>query len=319
MIGGSLGGNLGLRLGRRRDINANSWLGSGIVSWSPASVWNPFIRNEILRRGPDHCRDNWDLPENALSRANYFTEVFDTNINSVFVRATQPDFWYSKDWEPCKQQHIKEARIARRETYSADFRKWHWRLAGEQLIYSHVDRVDHFDNQSPYRFEANTVRQLLIAGADDNNPTHVTIFDNTQKLAQWMVHTPGKSLFLLHTGHSMHVERPAFLAGEIVKFLDISVGNPKMSFQITCVSKSQGKIVKVGGINRTKNIPFQMTQSECISSIGRGNEFFVVGSDGSQAAVHVVIGQAPKGGSFSYIETDRDDSRADNLRSLPMC
>lgn len=34
-----------------------------------------------------------------------------------------------------------------------------------------------------------------------------------------MKNMPGESLFLLHTGHSMHVERPAFVAEEIVKFL----------------------------------------------------------------------------------------------------
>jgi pimeloyl-ACP methyl ester carboxylesterase len=218
VIGGSLGGNLGLRLGRRPDLAANSWLGAGIVSWSPASVWEPFVQNEILRKGPDLSRSLWDLPETSLSRADYFATVFDRFIDDVWVRTKQPQYWYSNDWTPCKQLVIEGARIARRETYSANFRQWHWRLGAEQLIYSHVDRVNHFDENTPRRYEQNTVRQLLAAGADDNHQG-IRIFNNTRTLSNLMVNTPGESLFLLRTGHSMHIERPAFLAGEIVKFL----------------------------------------------------------------------------------------------------
>ena len=78
--------------------------------------------------------------------------------------------------------------------------------------------MNHFDNNTPWRYERNTVRQLLAAGADDNFQGS-NIFDATRTLSNLMVNTPGESLFLLHTGHSMHVERPRFLAGEIVKFL----------------------------------------------------------------------------------------------------
>jgi len=218
VIGGSLGGNLGLRLGRRPDLAANPWLNAGIVSWSPASVWDPMIRDEVKRKGPDRCRDHWDLPEVPYSRVDYFAEVFDRFIDPVVVRTKQPQYWYSKDWTPCKQLSIQGARIARRETYCSNFRQWHWRLAGEQLIYSHVDRVDHFDENTPWRYALNTVRQLLVAGADDNYQGS-NIFDATRTLASLMKNTPGESLFLLHTGHSMHVERPAFVAEEIVKFL----------------------------------------------------------------------------------------------------
>ncbi|MFZ1287056.1 MAG: alpha/beta fold hydrolase [Candidatus Phosphoribacter sp.] len=218
VIGGSLGGNLGLRLGRRPDLAANPWLNAGIVSWSPASVWKPMIRNEVLRHGPDRCRDHWDLPELPTSRVDYFAEVFDRFIDPTFVRTKQPQYWYSKDWTPCKQLSIEGARIARREIYSANYRQWHWRLAGEQLIYSHIDRTDHFDDQTPERYKLNTVRQLLMAGADDNYDG-IEIYDRTRELAKLMVNTPGESLFLLHTGHSMHVERPVFVAEEIVKFL----------------------------------------------------------------------------------------------------
>jgi len=41
VIGGSLGGSMGLRLGRL----SWAWLANGIVSWSPASVWDPYVQN----------------------------------------------------------------------------------------------------------------------------------------------------------------------------------------------------------------------------------------------------------------------------------
>ena len=318
VIGGSLGGNLGLRLGRS-DITARPWLGGGIVSWSPASVWDPMIRDEIKRKGPDRCRDFCAQPETPGSRADYFAEVFDRYIDPTFVRATQPEFWYRQSWIPCKQLHIQFARVARREIYSPFFRQWHWRLAGEQLVYSHVDRVNHFDRTSPWRWELNTVRQLLAAGAGDNFQGS-NIFNATQTLAGLMANTPGESLFLQDTGHSMHIERPAFLAGEIARFLDPTVATQQMSFQITCVHQDHGKIASVGGTNRTKNIPFQMTVAECINALVAGNGFFVIGSDGVQAAVHVVTRHAPKGPhTFTFIETVRDSSKPDNLLSLPEC
>ena len=129
-----------------------------------------------------------------------------------------------------------------------------------------------------------------------------------------MVHTPGESLFLRNTGHSMHIERPAFLAGQIARFLDATAAGQLMSFQITCIHKQQGKIASVGGMNRTTNTPFQMTVTECITSIGAGNGFFVVGSDGRHAAVRIVTGS-----SSTFIETVRDSSQPDNLLSLPEC
>ena len=250
VIGGSLGGNLGLRLGRRQ-MGANSWLGAGIVSWSPASVWLPMIRNEILRQGPDRCKGLWNLPETIDSRADYFATVFDRFIDDGFARTKQPEFWYSKNWVPCKQLHIEAARIARRETYCSNFRQWHWRLGGEQLIYSHVDQEDHTDKNSPQRYEKNTVRQLLIAGADDNFQGS-RIFRQTQTLSDDMVNTPGESLFLLNTGHSIHVERPKFLAGKIVNFLFKAIG--RLAF-----CDDQNKVINIWNpLGLVQNTPRQL-------------------------------------------------------------
>lgn len=234
VIGGSLGGNMGLQLGRR-DLTVYPWLASGIVSWDPASVWTAMVHDEAKRHAPEHCRDKWDENENeAFSRVNYFAEVFDNKIFEPNGKRTtnpflmvgellpaQPTMWYRNEpeWQPCKNNHIKATHTERYEIYNQWFRRWHWRVAGEQLIYSHVDHVNHEDSHSPYRYELNRVRQLLAAGAKDKYPPAANIYDDTRMLAQKMVDTPGRSLFLLNTGHSLHAERPRYLAGQIVNFL----------------------------------------------------------------------------------------------------
>jgi pimeloyl-ACP methyl ester carboxylesterase len=215
VIGGSLGGNLGLRLGRRNLVR-DPWLKAGIVSWSPASVWDPMVQDELKRKAPEHCRDQWNVEEGPGTRWDYFNEVYD--LKRFIWPHTQPEAWYRAGWEPCKTHHIQESRVARQEIYDANYRKWHWRLAGEQLIYSHVDRVNHFNKSTPFRYELNKVRQLLIAGAADDWQW-VNIYSASRTLAALMVHTPGTSLFLSQTGHSIHFERPRFLAREIATFL----------------------------------------------------------------------------------------------------
>jgi pimeloyl-ACP methyl ester carboxylesterase len=118
--------------------------------------------------------------------------------------------------------------LARREIYNPSFRRWHWRLAVEQLVYSHFDRYMRGNPSSPIRYEDNSVRQLLVAGARDDFEFS-NIFPSTQDLAEAMVNTPGRSLFLAETGHSIHVERPRYFAGEIVRFLD-EAPRPDLSF-----------------------------------------------------------------------------------------
>jgi hypothetical protein len=101
--------------------------------------------------------------------------------------------------------------------------------------------------------------------------------------------------------------------------------NLPLSMQITCIHKNPRDdpahpIRTVGGINLTQNIPFRMSQVQCIQSIDRGNQFFVVGADGSRAAVKVFIHFPPWGlQGIRYIATVADNSRADNLLALPEC
>jgi pimeloyl-ACP methyl ester carboxylesterase len=190
-------------------------------------VGPPMVNNEVLRQGPDGSMAKAKEDETHDSRRRYFSRVYDESVAagtpaSILVPQAQPYFWYRDDWEPCKRNHIAASRSVRQEIYNADFRRWHWRVAAEQVIYSHIDRLDHHhdnnpQNTNPYRYELNMVRQLLVAGQKDDDPG-LHIYTSMRDLAAKM-NTPGTSLFLLNTGHSIHFERPKFLAGKIVDFL----------------------------------------------------------------------------------------------------
>jgi len=98
-----------------------------------------------------------------------------------------------------------------------------------------------------------------------------------------------------------------------------------LEMQITCIHKTPRNdpyhpIRQVGGINRTQNIPFRMSQADCIRSIDRGNHFFVTAPNGTQADVRVHIHFPPWSlQGTRYISTNPDNTRADNLLSLAEC
>jgi hypothetical protein len=96
-----------------------------------------------------------------------------------------------------------------------------------------------------------------------------------------------------------------------------------LEMQITAIHKNPRfdpyhPIQQVAGINRTQNIPFRISQLDCIRSIDRGNHFFVIGRDGSRADVRTHIHFPPWSlHGTRYIATDPDNTRADNLLYLP--
>jgi len=188
----------------------------------------PQVNNFFKSVGPGYAMERANDPETERSRADYFFDAFDYTMPVVLGKP--PELWYSDDWGVCKDFHIAGSLTARQEIYNSSFPRWHWRLAAEQLVYSHFDRYVRGDRTSHIRYEDNTVRQLLVAGAHDDFQ-FANIFPATQFLADAMVNTPGRSLFLAKTGHSIHIERPRYFAGEIVKFLAESPApTPDLSF-----------------------------------------------------------------------------------------
>ena len=215
--------------------------------------------------------------------------------------------------------HVKQSALGRFEIYNANYRQWHWRVAGEQLIYSHVDNEVHGDTGTAIRYELNTVRMLLVAGSEDNYiGTH--IYKNTALMGRAMGGTKGRLLLIVHTGHSIHFERPRYFAKQIVKFLTAR------SMQITCVKQEDGRVVSVRGINTADNSGFRMSEEDCIQAIRRGDEFFVVDANGNRARVIIATKISmpyfgdPGGQNLGYhLKTVADASVANNLDSLPDC
>ena len=213
VIGGSLGGNMGLRLGRRSE----PWLRS-ITAWSPASVWasfadgHDFFKSESVRISRDHAKE----PETHDSRRNYFHDAFDAShdIGPFEILPPQADMWWRDDWQPCKTIHKLESRMDRWEVYNWMFRQWHWRTGNEQLLYSHLS--PEVGATAP-RYLSNHKPTLLGSG-DQDDYKFSNIYTATRDLAGRMVNTPGRTLFLLDTGHSIHNERPHLLAQQISDF-----------------------------------------------------------------------------------------------------
>lgn len=206
--GGSLGGNLVLRLAERRP----PWI-ERFAAWSPASVWSALTGDLIKGLGLRRTRLNMCAGESPASRRAYFQEVFATPI--CLTGRTQPDMWY-RDGFLCRARHINRVLWDRRELYGAEYRRWHWRLAYEQLLFSHVTPIE---GVAPWERIRGPV--LLLAGARDNfRWTH--IYERTRDLA-WRLATRGvhgACLLLRNTGHSIHDERPRLLAGAIDRFIE---------------------------------------------------------------------------------------------------
>jgi pimeloyl-ACP methyl ester carboxylesterase len=272
VIGGSLGGNMGLRLGRK-DPATYPWL-QNIVSWSPASCWeswlraNPYLDNRLSPLDPpDHPSQ---LTEGFGKRASVWgsrkamaePEKFDS-LHRLFHakdwghsngRAEQAKHWYSESW-PCRDAAITSGHRFIYEIYNERFRRWHWRVAHEQVIFSHWDsdmpvipiedkfptpyNIDPAADPDPRKNPALTpdsarysqirARMLFASGYNDNNwPEY--LFENARNLAQAMTMVNGQALFVMDTAHSIHVERPNWFASQILEFLYQSPPPPFPAF-----------------------------------------------------------------------------------------
>ena len=215
IVGGSLGGNMAMRLGRRPDL---SWIKT-VVPWSPAAIWPSFVEGaNLLNHFVVAVPWLWAggdariVPEIDVMRRLFFYYSFDWRMG-VAQGKPQAEEWYRDGWT-CKAVHMFGARLDRHETYDSKFRLWHWRLGAEQLLFS--QQLKAFDTQQPLYMQ-NTTRMLLACGYDD---TGGNLCAHTRDVAGKMTNTPGKALFLLNTGHSIQNERPNWLARNITDFLE---------------------------------------------------------------------------------------------------
>jgi pimeloyl-ACP methyl ester carboxylesterase len=317
VIGGSLGGNLTLRLGRR-DLTGKSWKIPAIVSWDAASVWPPKVAHLIEYMAPNSCFDQCGADELTESRDDFFFESY-LKTHALGVIQPQPEYWY-RDGYVGKPFHIAQSKFARFEIYSRFFRQWHWRVAGEQLIYSHIDNEIFRDGSTPFRYEGNVVRTLLVAGADDDY-LGTRIYSNTIYLSE-KIPVDGRRLLLNTTGHSVHFERPAYFAREIVKFL-----NGRKWF-VSCVKRRGGKIESYGiktSIDPTEQ-PVQRSLNWCIERIEQGDDLYTIGADGSQGYVRVAhrkpfgpMGDPGGENKSYYLRTVGDPTDLNNIELIGEC
>ncbi|MCB9597983.1 MAG: alpha/beta hydrolase [Sandaracinaceae bacterium] len=215
VIGGSLGGNLVLRLGESPGV---TWP-TRLVAWSPASIdfswahadwplaagsgeYVDIVKHEAVRM----TRGASEEPEDDASRAHYFTG----GLTSV---RNQASYWYRESWAPCRERTIDEGLVQLGEVYDARFRRWHYRVAFEQLVFSHLEPDAEGE---PRRFRRIALPLLLVTGAEDDSVPMQT-FTFVERLSPHL-EAPGETLFLEDTGHALHTERPALLAARIEAF-----------------------------------------------------------------------------------------------------
>lgn len=253
VIGGSLGGNMTLRLGKR-DPAAYPWLHS-LVAWSPASSWESWARalpyvavvpgryyDYVKHGGVGRTRASMveaevEFPYNKSSLNKLFHDKY---WGWSVGRISQANHWYSSNW-PCADSAIAGSHRAIYEIYNARFRRWHWRVAHEQLIYSHWDSdnpssaVDPDPRNNPAAGPArySQIRsRLLLATAPDDDHFPEGLYTATNALARAMTMVNGTTLYVTETGHSIPTERPNFFANRILDFLFLNPSPPFPHFLI---------------------------------------------------------------------------------------
>jgi pimeloyl-ACP methyl ester carboxylesterase len=143
--------------------------------------------------------------------------LFDCILGSLLLLPgvpPQPHMWYRDDWGPvlpgakfgqAKEIYIAESRLDRHEIYGIVSRQWHWRICEEILGFT-------FDALAPQINKP----LLFMAGELDNYPD-AHFVQHVSRLAQTLT-GPGYCLTVQDTGHSIHAERPYFLANQLVNF-----------------------------------------------------------------------------------------------------
>ncbi|MGH7815731.1 MAG: alpha/beta fold hydrolase [Candidatus Binataceae bacterium] len=228
VIGGSLGGNMALMLARKKD--EYPWLGT-IVAWS-ATCMMPYrtgaeylVGHQIAGIGGGLI-EKWEAPEVVSSRREFFEELYYKPLAPGFLGhpllPPQPDMWYRDGWEPCKKAFVEQTRFDRYEYYTPQYRQWINRLNFELAIYTFQEGDVYAPNNAlgKPRYLSMTSRLLLAAGDRDEDWPLYTVFSSTREVAAKMANTPGATLLIKDTGHSIHDERPIFFADRIVSFLN---------------------------------------------------------------------------------------------------
>ncbi len=117
LAGGSLGGNLVLRLGKREPERFGR-----LAAWAPAGVWDRMW--------------GWALFGRVMKRLRFMFWP------SLWV---QSRFWYSKKWEG-RHEALADAWAYYREVYGPGFHRMYWDIGADQAmesLFPHAHRIPH--------------------------------------------------------------------------------------------------------------------------------------------------------------------------------
>jgi pimeloyl-ACP methyl ester carboxylesterase len=201
LAGGSLGGNLALRV-----AHAHPGAVSGVVAWAPACAWESLSwlhaalepRLRVLRtRGWDGFAESVNrLKDKWYSTDHFADEDPDTDVE-----------WSAQD----RQRAIDAIIPERREVWSPQYEGAYWDIACEQL------------NESLFPLASELAVPVLVVAAQLDNGAPEFLYDGTKKLdACLRKASPGRPPEWLHeirTGHSVHNEAPKKLAALIHPFV----------------------------------------------------------------------------------------------------
>lgn len=363
-FGGSMGGNLSLRLSERLVTSAD-WL-RGLIAWSPASTYGSFGRNDSLIPSPgehfnpvikealDRTHDRALQNENGSTRTDFIriqmegerliadgTAGFPAYVHAwvqllvglfgppditfqllghgitgwagTLTALRQSDSWLRA---ACRASYnLREAeqsaRLGLRETYNSARRRMHWRVANEQLLFSHQDIIAVSRGLPCYAISS--VPTLLIAGAEDITNADFDIYNSTRRIAPQMRANAGTGIFVRDTGHSIHAERPIWLSKQVLRFLSGKLSLPQIPRLISAVRRdSSGRITHLCAV---LSLWSPIAVEDVIEDL-RANRFryFVQMSD-QHDPTEIQI--AEKGGR-SFLRTETTAATADNLDNLPL-
>jgi pimeloyl-ACP methyl ester carboxylesterase len=180
VAGGSLGGNLTLRLGHREAARFPR-----LAAWAPAGAWSPM-------RG----WARFGSTMRALGRSPMGTWLF---FASMWV---QSRFWYSRDW-PGRERALSSAWAYYREVYGAGFHRMYWDIGVDQANASLFDI-------------APSIRQPTWLAVGDRDHA-LDMFRGVQRLATLL---PGAELRIFPDArHSLANERARELGSAVDAFL----------------------------------------------------------------------------------------------------
>jgi pimeloyl-ACP methyl ester carboxylesterase len=242
VVGGSLGGHLALRFA----ASQKDWV-RNVVAWSPAGVFehdftllgisfphtllsNNHLAGQMGETREQFLADVFDNPAvditpiqaGGIAAALIAASVFPNAIVALGAVAIsgallalphlgpEPSLWWRPDW-PGIYAITDSSRFDRQEVCCTAMRDWHFRICLEMVGYNFFS----LRNANPSQLVVTKPLLLLVGEKDDNTYEH--FYQYVPQFAKLM-NGLGQCLTVKNTGHSIHNERPFFLAQQIVKF-----------------------------------------------------------------------------------------------------